>query len=165
MTDIVEVTTQRALPAGVVSSVYSASEIILYGVDLISLSAFGGLVSDPISISILAYGNTVPPIFPSIYSCALVYGYAYQGHCYSLPEPVVVVVEKAKSKPAKGCGFDPALGYKMWTVDKLQKTVLLEATNDTFEETVLKKNIVGSRQPVSYHSAAQIAHRGGKLVE
>jgi hypothetical protein len=160
MTDIVEVTTQRAVPASVPSP-YSASEITLYGVDFIALSAFAGLVSDPVTVSVYAFGSAVP----SIYSCALVYGYAYQGHCYSLPEPVVVVVEKAKSKPAAGCGFDPSLGYKMWTVDKLQKTVLLEATNDTFEETVLKKNIVGSRQPVSYHSAYAIAHRGGKLVE
>ena len=97
---------------------------------------------------------------------ALIYGYAYQGHCYSLPEPVLLW-SRAGSKPAVGCGYESGgnFNYKMWTVEKLDKTVQVQMTNDTFEELLLRRNIAGARPPLSYRSSAMLAHRGGQLTE
>ncbi len=64
---------------------------------------------------------------------------------------------------AEGFGF--AAPYQMWKVEKLDRTIQLEMTSDTFEEIVLKRTLQGTKQPLSYASRAAIALRGGKLSE
>ena len=169
MPDPVEVATQRSLP----EQSYSPSRITLYGVPLAVLDfplvqpAMAGrrFIHVACYISII-FQNAGPILIPDYTrQVALIYGYAYQGHCYSLSEPVVLLVDSNTQQAAQGCGFDPALGYQMWTAEKLDTTVQIQFTQDFFEELVLRRNLGTPKQPVSYHSAYLVSHRGGKLME
>jgi len=80
-----------------------------------------------------------------------------------LPEPVVLML-RDNDVAAAGFDFDPNF-YRMWRVDKLDRTLQMETTADTFEEVVLKRLLTGTKQPISYASRALISHRGGKLSE
>lgn len=156
MTLPVEVVVGRSQPNQQIR--YSPSELTLYGVQLGALTAWIGYQAQPIEarISILPQGNVA-------YIAGLIYAFAYQGHCYHLPEPVILMVPD-NDVPAQGFDFDPNY-YRMWRVDKLDRTLQLETTADTFEEVVLKRALMGTKQPISYASRALLSHRGGKLSE
>ncbi len=170
MSNPVEVTTERAVP----EQQYSPSRITLYGVPLIDIDfpavqppQAGGRLLIQVTTSIVI---TLPLIGPILLAdgtrqVALIYGYAYQGHCYSFPEPVVLLVDANTQQAAVGCGYDPNLGYQMWTAEKLATSVQIQFTQDFFEELVLRRNLGTAKQPVSYHSAMLVSHRGGKLME
>jgi len=101
---------------------------------------------------------------PAESDIALVYGYAYQGHCYTLPEPVFIVLPHGSQRPNNGgCGFGS--DYDMWIVEKLDTTVQMQLNADTFEQAILIRNLPGARQPMSYAGKAAMLHRGGKLTE
>lgn len=149
MTDLVEVTQERPVPADLS---YSPSRITLYGVPIfaLELGVQGTIVCTP------------DPPHPER-TLALVYGFCYQGHCYSLPEPVIVLVS-GPGDEAKGCGWEDQ-GYFSWRVDKLDPTIQLQAQGDTFEQLILNRNLNTTKQPVAYSIAHRMAHRGGKLTE
>ena len=168
MSDPVEVVGQKVHPPQGTFPSYSASRIALYGIPLAHVNAIVGGSNDNIDM------QTYPLPAPNTtlqrpYIVALIYGYAYQGHCYSLPEPVALVVPHTNETegPAVGCGYDSGgnFNYSMWMIDKLEKTVQIQMTNDTFEELLLRRNVAGARPPLSYRSTMQLAHRGGRLVE
>jgi hypothetical protein len=148
---------------------YSPSEITLYGMRLHFVDACIGQQNMPVETNIGVVAAGVVNFFP-----ALIYAFAYQGHCYHLPEPVILMVQGG-GDPAEGFDFEvmnyqvnPPTNhtrYLMWKVDKLDRTLQLETTTDTFEEIVLKRVLAGAKQPISYASRAQISHRGGKLSE
>lgn len=155
MSTPVEVTTSKVIP----DSSYSASSIILYGIPLLGLNASTGPNRTPSYVTMLV---TAPN---QLLQFALIYGYAFQGHCYTLPEPVAVAVDQTGNVPARGCGFEPGDGYRMWEVEMTDRTILLQIVNDSFEEVILKRGMAGPKPPLSYHSVMQMAHRGGKLVD
>jgi hypothetical protein len=168
MTLPVEVVKARGKP----TAEYSPSAIILYGIGLTSLDAWIGKAfqsgAQPTRITIQPQ-----PSAPNVggrraaagklYQSALIHAFAYQGHCYHLPEPVIIIVD-GPGELAKGHDFDNT-GYMMWFVEKLDRTLQLEPTSDTFEEIILKPALAGTKQPISYASRAQLSHRGGKLSE
>jgi hypothetical protein len=173
MSDPIEVVDEKVQPPqGLVTS-YSASSIVLYGVVLGKVNATVGPSPRPRAtpteneIVMQTYPVNVPIGTPPDHIVALIYGYAYQGHCYSLPEPVALVVPRTTEEPAVGCGYpnDGSFNYRMWTVDKLAKTVQVQMTNDTFEELLLRRNMAGARPPLSYRASWRLAHRGGQLTE
>lgn len=146
MTHLFEVTEERPIPSPVT---YNPSRIVLYGVRLVRLQLEGeSVVCLPLN---------------SARTLALIYGFCYQGHCYSLPEPVIVLV-KGPGVAAQGCGWNSA-HYKSWEVDKRDPTIQLQAQSDTFEELILNRNLNANKQPVAYSIAHQMSHRGGKLTE
>jgi len=148
---------------------YSPSEITLYGIRLDYVDACIGQQNSTVETNIGVFAAGMVSFFP-----ALIYAFAYQGHCYHLPEPVILVV-KGPGDLAEGFDFEvmnfqtnPPTNhtrYLMWKVDKLDRTLQLETTTDTYEEIVLKRALAGTKQPISYASRAQISHRGGKLSE
>lgn len=156
MTLPVEVVVGRAQPRD--RMLYSPSEIALYGVQLGALQALIGTQVRPVEaeVTVITQGD-------ARYVAALIYAFAYQGHCYHLPEPVILMLPE-NDGPAEGYGFNPA-HFRMWRVDKLDRSLQLETTADTFEEIVLKRYLAGTKQPLAYASRAQISHRGGKLSE
>jgi|AraplaMF_Col_mMF_1032025.scaffolds.fasta_scaffold00049_99 hypothetical protein len=171
MTLPVEVVTGREQP----SVPYSPSKITLYGIPMPALAAnIGSVTQVPTKPAMV---NVIIPICDKVqFYSALIYAYAFQGHCYHLPEPTILVVQGALT-PAVGFGFDqfqvPAGGgppvnqtsYFMWVVEKLDRTMQLEMTSDTFEEIVLKRGLTGTKQPLSYATRFSVSHRGGKLME
>jgi hypothetical protein len=171
MTLPVEVVTGREKP----SVPYSPSKITLYGIPMATLAANIGSVTQPMTRPAMV--NVTIPICDKVqFYSALIYAYAFQGHCYHLPEPTILVVQGALTQ-AVGFGFEqihyPPKGgsainrtpYFMWVVEKLDRTLQLEMTSDTFEEIVLKRGLTGTKQPLSYATRVTISHRGGKLTE
>ena len=160
-------------PVDTSSAIYSPSRLILYGVRqrAISGSALGASAAmQNITINVNASGGALH------WYIGLIYAYAYQGHCYHLPEPTLLALE-GEGVPAVGFNFeqmrmDPktntwtnATPYVMWPVEKLDRTVQLEMTSDTFEEMLLKRTLQGAKQPMAYASRVSVSHRGGKLSE
>jgi hypothetical protein len=169
MTFPVEVVRRRGRP----SSQYSPSEITLYGTPLRSLDTWIGQANDvklttvyiePATTTAAANVAAQGPAATDRYYAGLIIAFAYQSHCYNLPEPMIIIVEGPGS-PAHGYDFDQNPGYSMWKVEKLDRTMLLEPTSDTYEEIILKRAVMGPKQPMSYASHVQLSHRGGKLSE
>jgi hypothetical protein len=156
MSDPIEVVSERAVP----SATHSPTLLTLYGMPSNTLEGFlhaWGPGEMRVSFNVLPTGS-----LPYPYLTAQIYGYAYQGHCYNFPEPMIFVVPNSGA-PATGFGY--GVNYTMWTVEKLDRTLQFQTTNDTFEEIILRRSVGAAKQPIAYHSAVQVAHRGGKLTE
>jgi len=149
MTDLVEMATERPHP-----SEYSVSGITLYGV-LATAQVCGGLT---VTVQAGASGETTP------HQIVLAFGYAHRGHCYTFPEPCLFAVHPSvHAEEARGCGFGE--GYRMWQVDKLDRTIQIMTNSDTFDELVLQRSAGGPRQPLTYAAKMQMLHRGGRLTD
>jgi hypothetical protein len=158
MTGPVEAVIKKTLPPP--DKIYSAARITLYGVLLESFESYVGAQMKKVNVNIWVQSGNKDQ------SLALVFGYAYQGHCYDLPEPTAMIVPSKTQEPAKGCCYDDGnLGYMMWHVEKHEMTVQFQVTNDTFEQVLLRRNLAGTKPPLAYHSAVALSHRGGKLME
>src|SRR5215813_1593092 len=151
MADPVEVVSNR--PAPLVP--YSASAIRLYGV------LAPGAIVDQLDLSLQCCEGPTTTNPGRAVQLALVYGHSYQGHCYSLPEPVWVAISADhQPQPANGCGYDPA-SFSMWDVDKLERSIKIVTSADTFEELILNASLPGKRSPQSYSAMMTLSHRGG----
>lgn len=101
-------------------------------------------------------------------STGIIYGYAFEGHCYDIPKPKIMFLPVMPEKiPADDCRFDlkDSAGYKVWVVDKLSECVEIEASRGQIDELVLEANLPGKRSPSTYRATAQVAHRSGRLME
>ncbi|QJP13375.1 hypothetical protein G3545_06720 [Starkeya sp. ORNL1] len=107
-------------------------------------------------------------------SCGLIVGYAYEGHCYDLPKPKIMLIPVFPQKiPPDDCGYDlkndkVSTGvdrYMLWIVDKLDECVEFEMNQGFVEQLVLDANMPGKRSPTMYASRMQMAHRSGRLSE
>jgi hypothetical protein len=97
---------------------------------------------------------------------AIIFAYAYQGHCYELPKPKGMLLEAAGQNIQDGdCGYGAPTGYKVWVVDKLHRGIEVEISEGEVEELVLEANRPGKRSPTTYRAAMQVAHRSGRLTE
>jgi hypothetical protein len=70
-----------------------------------------------------------------IKSVGVIFGYAYQGHCYKLPKPQIVFLPVEFHGIVAGdcgcdCGYDPKLGYVVWSIDKLERVLALDLRSD-----------------------------------
>lgn len=102
-------------------------------------------------------------------SIGVIYGYAYEGHCYDLPKPVIMLLPELPElvTPADDCGYDKKFGagYRVWVVDKLSECDHVEINSGFVEQLVLEANLPGRRSPSMYSANMQLAHRGGRLNE
>jgi hypothetical protein len=97
-----------------------------------------------------------------IKSIGVIYGYAYEGHCYRLPKPQIMYLPE-EARLIKGgdcgcdCGFVPELGYAVWQIDKLERVVALDVRSDDLKTLVLDENLPGSRSPLAYAQTMALA--------
>lgn len=106
-------------------------------------------------------------------SCGIIVGYSYEGHCYDLPKPKIMLIPAAPQPiPIDDCGFDKkadpddpnsADNYLLWIVDKLDECVEFEMNQGFVEQIVLEANMPGKRSPTMYASRMMMGHRGGRL--
>jgi hypothetical protein len=109
-------------------------------------------------------------------SIAVVFGYAYEGHCYRLDKAKILVFQGV-AEPAVGCGYDwinppvppgEAIGYEMWRVRSLATVLELTTNYDYFQSVILEGNLPGKRVPNTYAANLKVgpslAHRGGRLT-
>ncbi|KQW67218.1 hypothetical protein [Ensifer sp. Root127] len=97
-----------------------------------------------------------------IKSIGVIYGYAYEGHCYKLPKPQIMCLSKRPSKITKGdcgcdCGFDSAFGYAVWSIDKLDRAISLDVRAGDLKTLVLDENMPGNRSPLAYAQTMALA--------
>jgi hypothetical protein len=152
-------------PAGTGES-YVPDEVILYGVSLekgrISLGKTREGVE--LNLSIALEKSTETKLHVVI---AVVYGYAYEGHCYRMDRPKILALgapSVVKREPAIGCGFAAEDGYFMWRLRANQELLELDTSVGTLQTVVLDANLPGRRSPSTYAAHMQLAHRGGRLT-
>lgn len=103
-----------------------------------------------------------------IRSIGVIYGYAYEGHCYELPKPAIMLLPVLPSDiPDDDCGYDKKKdeSYKVWVVDKLAQCQVIEFSSGFVEQLVLEANLPGRRSPSTYRATMQLAHRSGRLTD
>lgn len=102
-------------------------------------------------------------------SCGIIVGYSYEGHCYDLPKPKIMLIPAFPEEiPLDDCGYDkkkPSAGdrYMLWIVDKLDECIEFETNQGFVEQIVLDANLPGKRSPTMYASRMMMGHRGGRL--
>ena len=67
-------------------------------------------------------------------SVGIIYSYAYEGRCYELAEPKVMLIPAQPTVPVDGdCGYDDKAGglYRVWVVDKSTRCVELDVIKMT----------------------------------
>jgi hypothetical protein len=99
---------------------------------------------------------------------AVIYGYSYEGHCYDLPKPKIMLLpEKPTDIPDDDCGYDKKKpkGYKVWIIDKLDECVEIDINRGFAEQLVLDANMPGRRSPSTYRATMAVSHRNGRLME
>ena len=90
-----------------------------------------------------------------IKSIGVIYGYAYEGHCYTLTKPQIMFLPTDPQKIVGGtcgcdCGYVHELGYAVWEIDKLEHVVALDVRSDDLKTLVLEENMPGNRSPMAY---------------
>jgi len=165
MKDPVAVTEQKVIEevtGAAPNAAYQPALVRLYGVPIneIAAESFGhrpAANASPFAVTVAATGRFI---------VAAIYGYSYEGHCYSLPKPCLLVVDGAGAA-AEGCGYNalttPTTNYQMWTADRLDRSMMLCVEQGYIEELILQQSIGGAKTPAAYGTKVQLAHRGGKL--
>ena len=103
---------------------------------------------------------------PNRFSSGVIFGYSYEGHCYDLPKPKIMIIPTLPMEiPSDDCGYDlkSSKGYRVWVVDKLDQCVELDMNQGFVEQLVLEANLPGKRSPTAYSATAMVAHRNGRL--
>ncbi len=106
-------------------------------------------------------------------TAGIIYGYAYEGHCYDLPKPKIMLIPAIPTEiPPGDCGYDQkgtdldgGSAYKVWIVDKLDQCVDIDVSQGYIEQMVLLANLPGQRSPTMYAAKARLAHRSGRLTD
>ncbi|WP_159592961.1 hypothetical protein [Chelativorans xinjiangense] len=101
---------------------------------------------------------------PQVASIGVIYGYAYEGHCYKLPKPQIMLLPVEPHTVVEGdCGYKRELGYAVWQIDKLERAVVLDVRSDDIKTLVLDANTPGSRSPLAYAQTMALApHRSAR---
>lgn len=140
---------------------YVEGQIILYGIDLNDTNRITHLdvgMAGKAELQIkLASGVGITG------STVLAYGYAFEGHCYRLDCNRIFVVTGPHAEPAAGCGFDPALGYKMWRLTASTQILEISTAFGDARTLILDAQLPGKRSPSSYAITLRMAHRNGRL--
>jgi hypothetical protein len=98
----------------------------------------------------------------TIVSIGVIYGYAYEGHCYKLPKPKIMYLpvdaqDIISDNCGCDCGYSTALGYSVWQTDKLARVIALDVRSDDLKTLVLDENMPGNRSPLAYSQTLALA--------
>ncbi|CDM62953.1 MULTISPECIES: hypothetical protein [Rhizobium] len=127
-----------------------------YKNELIALSAPGGSELY-VDVNILSPGDKA-----YIKTIGVIYGYAYEGHCYKLPKPQIMYLP-AEPKTIVGgvcgcdCGYTPELGYAVWQIDMRRRIIALDIRSDDVKTLILDENMPGNRSPQAYSQSMSLA--------
>lgn len=152
-------TIRRLLREVFASTGEAESDIIRF-----SVTQGGGAAQRSLGQGRVEYALTIsePGEISPLRSIGIIYGYAYEGHCYKLPKPRIMVLPVEPCELIVGdCGYDPDLGYAVWQIDKLERVVALDVRTDSLKTLLLDENMPGNRSPLAYAQAMNLApHRG-----
>jgi hypothetical protein len=151
------------IPAPPLVNNFLPDEILLYGVKINSGTNQGTVhFEDKRLLLEVRTQNSETPLKSDQIAIAVIYGYGYEGYCYRLDKPKLVIFEYIrKEQPATGCGFDES--YSMWRIRSKLAMIELTTNVDIAEKLILEANLPGNRAPNTYGNSMQMAHRGNKL--
>jgi hypothetical protein len=115
--------------------------------------------------------NICGPNPTRLVTSGIIVGYSYEGHCYDLPKPKLMILPAMYDRiPPDDCGYDKKVdaagnGYAVWIVDKLDECVELDVTQGFVEQLVLEANLPGRRSPTMYAAKVIPPHRSGRLSD
>ncbi|MDP9810698.1 hypothetical protein J2W42_003561 [Rhizobium tibeticum] len=97
-----------------------------------------------------------------IKSIGVIYGYAFEGHCYKLPKPKIMFIPATArrivgDKCGCDCGYSADLGYAVWQVDQLDRVVALDIRSGDVKTLILDENMPGNRSPQAYSQSLSMA--------
>lgn len=140
---------------------YIADEIILYGIDLNDANGVAHL-----DVGLVGKAELQTKLVSRVGitgSTVLAYGYAFEGHCYRLDSNRIFVITGPNAEPAAGCGFDAAMGYKMWRLTASSQILEISTAFGDARTLILDAQLPGKRSPSSYAITLRMAHRNGRL--
>jgi hypothetical protein len=109
------------------------------------------------------------PIFNGRFlSPGLIVGYSFEGHCYDLPKPKLMIIPaQPQAIPKDDCGYELKKDhdYRLWIVDKLDECAEIDVSQGFVEQLVLEANLPGKRSPTMYAGRMMLGHRSGRLTE
>jgi hypothetical protein len=136
---------------------------------LAGFSAIAIDVKDAGYVGLYAIGTSPTECCPSKeLSAGIIYSYAFEGHCYDLPKPKIMLIPAKPKKPTcDDCGYDRKVDcdFRVWVVDKLDRCIEIEVNQGFVEQLVLDANLPGKRSPTAYRAVMALAHRSGRLTE
>jgi hypothetical protein len=154
------------IPAPTNSNRYLPDQIILYGVKINRRDPEARIpLFENANTLFLEVRNNDTGVTLGIdeIAMAVIYGYAYEGHCYRLDRPKLMIFEyDGGESEANGCGFFGP-DYRMWRISKKKKLLELNTNLDTAEVLILDANLPGNRAPNTYGNSVALAHRGGRI--
>ena len=157
---------------------YAPDEIVLYGVKLNRAGGEGSAniaidaetnASDALHLRLNVSRNNAA-MTPAEVVIASVIAYSFEGHCYRLAKPKILLFRSDRPDlAAQGCGFESTGGslsddsYRMWRIRAKTPLVDLEVRSGFAEEIILESNLPGKRPPSTYSLDMELAHRSGRL--
>ena len=157
---------------------YTPDEIVLYGVKLNGAGAEGSAniavdlepnSSEALRLRLHVARNNAA-MTPAEVVIASVVAYSFEGHCYRLAKPkVLLFLSDRPDLAAQGCGFESTGGplsddsYRMWRLRAKTPLVDLDVRSGFAEEIILESNLPGKRPPSTYSLDMELAHRSGRL--
>jgi hypothetical protein len=157
---------------------YVLDEIVLYGVQLNGVgseaSANIAIDHEPKTSEVLHLRLSVTrdhaPMPHTEFVIASVTAYAFEGHCYRLAKPKILLFRSDHpERPARGCGFEEITGplsedtYRMWRIRTKTPLVELGVSSSFADELILQATLPGARPPSTYSLDMELAHRSGRL--
>ena len=142
---------------------YRPDHIVLYGIKLNVTNAIANIPfqGNRLRLSVAPIDDENPYLKMVI---AVIYGYAFEGHCYRLDKPKLFIFEPSTAEAkADGCGFGDG-GYAMWQITAKTPILELSTNADLAEELLLNANLPGNRSPNTYGNSFALAHRNGRLT-
>jgi hypothetical protein len=154
----------ETVPAPMIPAAYKPDEIILYGVKINQndkAEAVIPFIANKLVLQVKDGADVV--LKPNQVAMAVVYGYAFEGYCYRLDRPKLMIFEYGGNEAeASGCGFyGPE--YRMWRISKKRSLIELSTNVDMAEVLVLEANLPGNRAPNTYGNSVALAHRSGRI--
>ena len=142
---------------------YFPDQITIYGVKL-NLEEPEPLIEMPFGklwLSLKVVNKKKEPQDGTVLTMAVAYGYAFEGHCYRLDTPKLLIFEHIDDLDAEGCGFGKP--YRMFRIRAKAPLFELVTSVDLAETLILEANLPGNRTPNTYGNKWMLAHRGGRL--
>lgn len=141
-----------------VTNSYDPDSVYVYGIETTTISVADHLDYVTANVAISVGKNNLKMV--------AVYGYGYQGQCYTLPKPKILIAKADVLNGAKyakfdeACGYSAKAGYACYQLRSTDHFSFLDLSSGDVKEKILDENMPGKRSPLAYAQAMSQSHRG-----
>lgn len=133
-----------------VNAAYDPELVYIYGKEIGAIGVIDGDATVEANVTIASAEKQ------ATYCVLVVYGYAYDGHCYGMQKPKMMVVRKETLAGARyeafeeECGFTSAAGYQCYEFVSSDEFAFLQMSSGSVKSMILDENLPGRRSPAVY---------------